>query len=156
LQQTPSAQKFEPHWFAAVHVAPLGFSPLWQVPAASQYCAPAQGVVAIVSCAPGDRLTQLPTLPGTAHPWQVPAQALLQQMPSAQKFDPHWAAIWHGNPFGSLFMAQALAPLQYSISPSQGFVALRSCCPSPTGPHVPSAMGRAQVWQTPLQAVLQQ
>ena len=51
LQQTPSMHLFEPHSAAAAQTLPFGFSPVWQVPAASQYDEPLHGAVAIVSCA---------------------------------------------------------------------------------------------------------
>ena len=79
LQQTVSTHLFEPHSALTAHAAPFGLRPDWQIPAASQYWAPPQGVVAFVSCAPGVTLTQLPSKPGTAHDWQVPVQVPLQQ-----------------------------------------------------------------------------
>ena len=84
LQQTPSTHLFDPHSDAAVHTLPFGLRPVWHVPAASHYEVPLHGVVAIVSCAPAGRLTQLPSEPATAHDWQVPVHVPLQQMPSTQ------------------------------------------------------------------------
>src|SRR5688572_16605632 len=78
-QHTPSTHLPEPHSATPTQVAPLGVEPDWQLPAASQYCVPAQVVVAIGSCEPAATLTQLPSLPATLHAWQVPRQVLLQQ-----------------------------------------------------------------------------
>ena len=83
-QQTVSTQKPEPHSDAAVHLSPFGLLPVWQVPAASQYEAPWQAGDEFVSCEPAGRLTHAPSEPATPHDWQVPVQALTQQMLSTQ------------------------------------------------------------------------
>ena len=83
-QQTVSTQKPEPHSDAAVHLSPFGLLPVWQVPAGVAIRAPLQAGVEFVSCEPAGRLTHAPSEPGTAHDWQVPVQALTQQMPSTQ------------------------------------------------------------------------
>src|SRR4029077_14465183 len=92
-QQTLSVQLPEPHSVPTAQAIPLTLSPDWQAPVPSQDCVPLQAdSVAFGSGAPAFRLTQLPSLPGTLHPWQRPVQALLQQKPSTQRPDPQSAA----------------------------------------------------------------
>src|SRR5450432_937740 len=109
---------------------PLALEPDWQVPAVSQYCGKAQVTVAKLSGDPPTRFTQVPTLPGTLHPCQVPRQALLQQTVSTQKPLPQSAPVEHPvAPIGFLFDMQI--PLaQYWLTPSQGAVALWSGNPA--------------------------
>jgi hypothetical protein len=84
-QQTPSTQKPEPHSLPAPQAAPLGLRPVWQVPAASQYCPlMLHGVVEPVSCEPAGTFTHAPRLPGTLQAWQAVVQVLLQHLPSTQ------------------------------------------------------------------------
>lgn len=44
----------------------------------------------------------MPTEPVNAHDAQVPAHAVVQQTPWAQKFELHWLFIMHAAPTGSL------------------------------------------------------
>src|SRR5262249_11282760 len=44
----------------------------------------------------------VPTVPASAHDWQVPAQPLLQQKPCAQLPELHCGPVVHGCPMGSL------------------------------------------------------
>jgi hypothetical protein len=137
-QHTPSTHLPDPHSAIDAHVEPFDFSPDWQMPAASQYCVPAQVTVAIMSCEPAATLLQLPSLPGTLHAWQVPRQVLLQQYPSTQKFEPQSAAAAHVPPFGFLFIPQVPEPVQNCIAPSHSVVALRSGRPAGIARQVPS------------------
>ncbi len=113
-QQTPSAQKFELHSPAAPQLTPLAFFaahqvPLHQVPDGHPL---AQGIgqsasVPLHTTAPPQ--AGLPGSPEGAGPqvpaWapsqrsQEPAQALLQQTPSAQKPLRHWAPAAQVAPF---------------------------------------------------------
>jgi hypothetical protein len=143
LQHTPSTQKFDPHSAAVAQARPLAFLPVWQVPAASQYCAPLQSTVAFRSCDPAATFTQLPSLCETAHDWQVPRQALLQQKVSTQKLLPQSVLVVQLWPFGFLFVAQVPAPLQYWDVPSQGVVALWSGSPMAIGVQLPGVRSHA-------------
>jgi hypothetical protein len=76
----------------------------WQLPLPShlpsvpQDAAPASLQVPCGSDAPTATLVQVPRVLLSAHDWQAPAQALLQQMPCAQKPLPHSAAAAHEAP----------------------------------------------------------
>jgi hypothetical protein len=125
-QQKVSTQLPEPHCAPVVQLIPLALSPDWQVPAASQYCGNAQVTVAALSGLPAGRFTQLPALPVTLQAWQVPRQALLQQVPSTQKVLPQSLETEHAPPLGFLFIWHE--PLtQYWLVASQVTVALWSC-----------------------------
>jgi hypothetical protein len=77
---------------------------------------------------------------------QVPRQALLQQVPSMQKPEPHSDAIVQVPPFGFLFVAQVVPePLQYCIGWSQGVAALKSCWPAASTVQLPSEPGLPQL-----------
>jgi hypothetical protein len=132
-QQTPSTHLADPQTLPVAHMAPLTFKPDWQVPFASQYWVPPQAGLEVGSCAPAGTFTQLPRLPATAHDWQVPVQALMQQMPSTQNPDPQVAAVVQVCPLGDLFMPQVPEPVQYCVAPSQGVVALWSGSPPAIG-----------------------
>src|SRR5262249_28789525 len=123
---------------AIAHLRPLAFLPDWHVPAASQYCAPAQGTVAVMSCEPACRFTQVPSLPATLHAWQVLVHALLQQMPSTQRLLPHSLAAAHVLPFDFLCIPHVALPVQYWSWLSQGVVALWSTEPAIMATHEPS------------------
>ena len=124
-QQTPSTQKPVPHSVPAVQVVPLGFRPVWQVPAASQYCAVMlHGVVAFRSCEPGGTFTHEPRLPATLQAWQAVVQVLLQQILSTQKLLVQSVLALQVLPFGSFPVTQLPEPLQDWPAPSQGVVAL--------------------------------
>ena len=62
---------------------------------------------------PGSARTQVPTFPDDEQVWQVPAQAVWQQTPSAQKPEAHWAAVWQGDP-----MAAAPVPVCPPMPPA--------------------------------------
>jgi len=89
--------------------------------------------------------------------WQVPAQAELQQTPSAQLPDWHWVPAAQAS---LRFLKQAPLPLQWSVSPKMPSVH------SPSGsllavtlaqvPVVPPVLALVQAWQVPVQAELQQ
>jgi hypothetical protein len=104
-QQTPSTQLPDPHSVPAAQMTPFAFRPDWQVPLPSQYWVPVQVGDEFGSWAPASTLTQLPSLPGTLQPWQVPTHVLLQQMPSTQNPEPQSALPFgHMAPFGFLFI----------------------------------------------------
>src|SRR5262245_6525297 len=114
-----------PHSVPAPQAAPLGFRPVWHVPAASQYCAVMlHGVVAFRSCEPGGTFTHWPKLPGTLQAWQAVAQVLLQHLPSTQKLLVQSVLPVHVLPFGSLPVTQLPEPLHDCPALSQGVVAL--------------------------------
>jgi hypothetical protein len=140
-QHTPSTHLPDPHSAIDPHVAPFGFNPDWQVPAASQYCTPPHVVVAMVSCDPAATFTQLPNLPATLQAWHVPRHVLLQQVPSTQKFEPHSVAAAQVPPFGFLFVPQVPEPVQYWLAASHKVVALRSGNPAGMARQVPSKVG---------------
>ena len=58
---------------------------------------------------PFGTLVQVPTVPASAHDWQVPAHAVAQQTPWAQTFESHSPAAAHAAPSG--FVVQ-LPPMQ--------------------------------------------
>jgi hypothetical protein len=58
---------------------------------------------------PAGTLVQVPTVPVSAHDWQVPVHAALQQKPCAQNPDVHWPAVVQAAP--AAFVVQ-LPPLQ--------------------------------------------
>ena len=140
-QQTPSTQKLDPHSLAAAQALPLGLSPVWQVPAASQYWALLQAGVEFRSCEPAGTFTHAPTEPGTAHDWQVLVHPELQHFISTQKFEPHSLAALQPSPLAFLFIAQVPEPLQYCMAPSHGVVALWSTSPTVIGEQVPTEPG---------------
>ena len=99
-------------------------------------------MVAFGSCCPALELTQVPSLPVTAHDWHVPRQVLLQQMPSTQKPLPQSLfPFGQACPFGFLSVEHVPDPLQYFIGPSHVMVALWSCCPTGITEQLPSAPG---------------
>jgi len=67
------------------------------------------------SANPGTSLAQVPAVPpvlAAEHPRQVPVQALLQQTPSTQKAEPHWAAEVQAAP-----LARQVPPVQATHLP---------------------------------------
>jgi hypothetical protein len=59
---------------------------------------------------------QVPALPASAHDWQVPVQALVQQTPCWQKLEAHSAAVVQAVP--GVFSAQAPALQTYPAAQS--------------------------------------
>jgi hypothetical protein len=94
-------------------------------------------------------LAQVPTLPGTLHAWQVPAQALLQHTPSTHAPLAHCAFCEQATPSPP---RQEPAPL-HTLLPAQPGGSWRF---DGVLVQVPAMPGALQVWQTPVQAVLQQ
>jgi hypothetical protein len=99
---------------AAMHWVPDGY--FWQAPLplqrpfVPQVDAPwfVHWVVGVGAVPPGTEV-QVPTVPDRLHEVQVPAQALLQQTPCAQKPEAHMAADVQGWPIASL---PQLVPVQ--------------------------------------------
>lgn len=119
LQQTPSAQKPEVHWLAAVQASPFGrvcvvtHAPLTHTrpPAQSAFVAQRPGHPASRPShtkgeqegspgLPAATTVQVPTLPDTVHASQAAPHRALQQTPSTQKPEAHSASAVHGLPFG--------------------------------------------------------
>jgi hypothetical protein len=86
---------------------------------------------------------QVPTVPERLQELQVPAQALLQQTPCAQKFEVHIAAAVHGWPIASL---PQLPPTQLAGEVQSALVAQDVL----QAPFVPQAHGSQSVVVTVL------
>lgn len=101
-----------PAHVAATHCVPAPYSrqaplPL-QAPSVLQAAVPRSAHWFSGSC-PAVTLVQVPTVPASAHDWQVPPQAVPQQTPCAQKPDTHSPPAPHATPVD--FLAQ-LPPMQ--------------------------------------------
>jgi hypothetical protein len=129
LQQTPSTQKPEVHWLAAVQLVPLAFFAVQVVVA--QYAVDLHWLSAAQAerhagdpphqvwphSEPGSvseaKVVHVPLeLPpaATVHAWQVPVHAELQHTPSAQKPEVHWLAAEQALP--RIFFAVQVPPAQ--------------------------------------------
>jgi hypothetical protein len=79
---------------AEAHLVPLAYfwqAPAWHLPLLPQLAAPWSVHLPAGSALPVATLVQVPSVPDSAHDWQAPAQALLQQTPWAQKPLLHWS-----------------------------------------------------------------
>jgi hypothetical protein len=96
---------------------------------------------------------QVPCIPVSPHDWHCPSQSALQQYPSAQKVDAHWASLVHAVPF---VRSGPHPPLwQRGVPAGQVWTG----CPSGIVVHVPSAVApsaREQTWHPPVHALSQQ
>jgi hypothetical protein len=124
---------------AAAHCVPEGY--FWQAPAPLQKpLLPQLAAPALVQRAPGSvppdgTLVQVPMLLVSAHDWQVPAQAVLQQKPCAQKFEPQSVLAAQAAPIGNfpqLIAVQTLGEMQ-SVLPAQ--VVRQAVAPQLYGTH---------------------
>jgi len=138
LQQTPSAQKPLTHWLAAVHTCPA-FS--LQEPVASH------DFVLVQLSVSSTLVTATHVPPPPVHAWQVPHEAVPQQVPSTQA------------PVAQSEAAVQVCPLAFLQAP----VASHDCVPLQrssiadfTGLQVPARLVRLQAVQAVLQALLQQ
>ena len=95
---------------------------------------------------PAGTFVQVPTVPVSAHDWQVPAQAALQQNPWAQKPDTHSAAAAQATPIA--FLVQ-VPPLQENGDTQSALVVqvvLQALVPHANG----SQADVLTVWQVPV------
>jgi hypothetical protein len=73
-------------------------APAWHLPFVPQPAAPVSRHMPAGSLAFVGTFVQVPSVPGRAHDWQAPPQALSQQTPCAQKVDVHSAFVEHDAP----------------------------------------------------------
>jgi len=73
-------------------------TPAWQRPFVPHVVAPMSRHSPAGSVAPVATFVHVPSMPGSAHDWQAPAQALSQHTPCAQKLEPHSLACEHEAP----------------------------------------------------------
>jgi hypothetical protein len=95
---------------------------------------------------PAATLVQVPTVPVSAHDWQVPEQAALQQKPCAQNPDVHWAPAVHAAPMA--FVVQ-LPPLQVN-GETQSVSAVQVVLHAPVPQTNGSQAEVDTVWQVPV------
>ena len=115
--------KLVPVQVAAPHCVPLTY--FRQAPAPSHIPSVPQVEAVVVvhwvvglGAAPAGTGEQVPALPASAHDWQVPVQAELQQTPCAQKPDPQSAATAQVAPIGffpQLPLVQTLGETQSAV-----------------------------------------
>jgi hypothetical protein len=85
----------------ALHAVPWVYfwqAPAWHLPLRPQLVAPSSAHLPAGSCDPVGTLVQVPSIPGSAHDWQAPSQALSQQTPWAQKLERHSVPVEHEAP----------------------------------------------------------
>jgi hypothetical protein len=105
----------------ALHTVPLPYfwqTPAWHFPVVPQLAWPVSLQMPAGSALPVATFVHVPSAPDSAHDWQEPSQAELQQTPWAQKFDWHSAAAEHEAPGGFLpheLTLQTLGDKQLSL-----------------------------------------
>jgi hypothetical protein len=97
------------------------------------------------SC-PAGTFVQVPTVPLSAHDWQVPAQAALQQKPWAQKLEAHSVPAAQAVPMAFLPQVPPLQTLGDAQSALLVQVVLHAPVPQANGSHADVVAA----WQVPV------